>query len=175
MARFASMKLNDQAILDFLEFSEDSEYFDAFVVPESNDGMSVMGKNNKKVDRYYLLQRWLRGEDAGVFMESGAQYYPHIWKMQSESREILHKQWRKTILEEQVSEIINLADKYNTCRARIQQLFNEKAFHIIGQKRVIGCTTTGAAMYTDDIRKASPGIVLVEEAGEILETHIITA
>jgi superfamily I DNA and/or RNA helicase len=30
-------------------------------------------------------------------------------------------------------------------------------------------------MYTEDIRKASPGIILVEEAGEILESHILTA
>jgi superfamily I DNA and/or RNA helicase len=42
-------------------------------------------------------------------------------------------------------------------------------------KRIIGCTTTGAAMYTEELRKVAPGIVLVEEAGEILESHILTA
>jgi hypothetical protein len=175
IAKFCSAKLNDQSLLDFLEFSDDSEYFDAFVVPDSDDGMKVIGKKNKQVDKYYLVKRWLRGEDAGVFMKNARQDHPQVWNVDPQSRSALRMQWLKAILEEQVAEITTLAHKYNTCRARIQQLFNEKTFHVIGQKRIIGCTTTAAAMYTDDIRKASPGIVLVEEAGEILESHVLTA
>jgi superfamily I DNA and/or RNA helicase len=41
--------------------------------------------------------------------------------------------------------------------------------------RIIGCTTTGAAKYSSQIRAAAPSIVLVEEAGEILESHVLTA
>jgi hypothetical protein len=42
-------------------------------------------------------------------------------------------------------------------------------------KRIIGCTTTGAAMFAQDIRAANPDVLLVEEAGEILESHVLTA
>lgn len=38
-----------------------------------------------------------------------------------------------------------------------------------------GCTTTAAAKYREDINAAEPDILLVEEAGEILESHILTA
>ena len=36
-------------------------------------------------------------------------------------------------------------------------------------KRIIGSTTTGAAKYTEDLQVVSPGVLLVEEVGEILE------
>ncbi|KAF1835315.1 P-loop containing nucleoside triphosphate hydrolase protein [Decorospora gaudefroyi] len=175
MARFASAQLSHQALLDYLEFSENAEYFDAFVVPERNDGMKVVGRKNKQVDKYYLIKRWLQGEDAGVFLKDAVRDYPHIWKVEPHIRTALRIQWNKQIFEEQLSEITTLAGKYNKCRTRVEQLFGEKRFHVLSQKRIIGCTTTAAAMHSEEIRKASPGIVLVEEAGEILESHILTA
>lgn len=175
MSSFASTRLNEQLLLDFLEFSDDSEYFDAFAVPKSEDGMTIMGKKNKRVDEYYLVKRWVEGKDAGVFANHAMQTYPHVWNVPPKTRVGLQAQWNKTILEERVTEISTLADKYNKCRTQIDRLFRKKYFHVLGQKRIIGCTTTAAAMYTDEIRKASPGIILVEEAGEILESHILTA
>ncbi|KAJ5055777.1 P-loop containing nucleoside triphosphate hydrolase protein [Bipolaris maydis] len=175
VATFASVQLDHKAILEYLEFSEDSEYFDVFIVPDSDDGMKIVARNNKQVDKYYLVQRWLGGEDAGVFARDAAQQYPHIWQTSLQSRMNRQMKWRKAILEEQLAEISNLVDKYNTCRAEIDILYRQKDFHVLNNKRVIGCTTTAAAMYTDEIRKAAPGIILVEEAGEILESHVLTA
>ena len=175
MSSFASVRLSEQMLLDFLEFSDDSEYFDAFVVPNNEDGMALMGKKNKRVDKYYLIRRWARGEDAGIFANHAMQTYPHVWSVPKQIRTGLQAQWNKMIFEEQVNEISMLADKYNKCRAQIDQLFRQKNFHVLSQKRIIGCTTTAAAMYTNEIRRTSPGIVLVEEAGEILESHILTA
>jgi SpoVK/Ycf46/Vps4 family AAA+-type ATPase len=175
MASFASMQLREQTLLDFLEFSDDSEYFDAFAVPENEDGMAVMGKKNKRIDKYYLVKRWVKGEDAGIFLGHAMQTYPHVWNVPVQIRHGLQAQWNKMILEERVTEISTLADKYNRCCAQTDRLFRQKYFHVLSQKRIIGCTTTAAAMYTDEIRKASAGIVLVEEAGEILESHVLTA
>lgn len=175
MSSFASMQLSERMLLEFLEFSDDSEYFDAFVVPNNEDGMTLMGKKNKSVDNYYLVRRWVKGKDAGIFANYAAQTYPHVWSVPPQTRVELQSQWNKTILEEQVTEISTLADKYNKSRAQVDRLYRKKDSHVLSQKRIIGCTTTAAAMYTDEIRKASPGIVLVEEAGEILESHILTA
>jgi superfamily I DNA and/or RNA helicase len=51
----------------------------------------------------------------------------------------------------------------------------EKDLMIIRQKRIIACTTTAAAKYVQALQSVAPGILLVEEAGEILESHILTA
>ncbi|KAJ4366237.1 hypothetical protein N0V83_007873 [Neocucurbitaria cava] len=175
MADFSRASVNDQSLLDHLEFSDDSEYFDAFVVPKGKDGMILVGKKNKKIDKYYLLKRWSNGQDAGLFKANAMQEYPHIWNIDLQSRRELLAKWPKEMLEEQVAEIAKLADSYNTCQGRIRRLLREKDSYVLSQKRVIGCTTTAAAMYTEVIQKASPGIILVEEAGEILESHILTA
>lgn len=172
---FASAQLKEQQILDYLEFSDDSEYFDAFVVPEDTDGMTVVGKKKEKVDAYYLIRRWIKGENAGVFSKHSTQEFPRVWEVPEKARDALRMQWCKAILEEQITVISTLAGKYNMCRSNVEHLYRERSFHVLSQKRIIGCTTTAAAMYTKEIQKVSPGIVLVEEAGEILESHILTA
>jgi len=92
-----------------------------------------------------------------------------------QARLALQAKWSKDLIAEQVVEINTLADRYNHCCDRIQQLFRQKDVHIIANKRVVGCTTTAAANYTEDIQSAAPGIILVEEAGQILESHFLTA
>jgi DNA replication protein DnaC len=41
--------------------------------------------------------------------------------------------------------------------------------------QIIGCTTTSAASMHELIARAKPSVIIVEEAGEILEAHILTA
>lgn len=41
--------------------------------------------------------------------------------------------------------------------------------------KVIGMTTTGAARYQHVLQQVGPEIVIVEEAAEVLEAHIVTA
>ena len=39
--------------------------------------------------------------------------------------------------------------------------------------RIIGCTSSGAASNADILESIAPGVVLVEEAGELLEAHLL--
>ena len=41
------------------------------------------------------------------------------------------------------------------------------------KNRIIGCTSTGAAMNEDLLACFSPRVVFLEEAGEVLEAHIL--
>jgi hypothetical protein len=175
VTQFAKQRTTYQTLLDFLEFWTDSKYFDAFVLPESEDDLITMGKNNKAIGQTYLLSRWLNGDDAGPFKVGAERDCPDIWTMETDARSKLRNTWEREIIEEQVTEISTLTSKYNECCRKVEQLFHKKDSHIISNKRIVACTTTGAAKYTEDIQKAAPGIVLVEEAGEILESHILTA
>ncbi|KAF2649460.1 P-loop containing nucleoside triphosphate hydrolase protein [Lophiostoma macrostomum CBS 122681] len=175
VSKFHNMRVTEDALLAYLEFSDDSEYFDAFEVPTSEDGMVSVGRKGKSINKFYLIKRWATGDDAGVFKTLARQQYPGIWSEDAKARSTRLSCWQKEIWQEQISEIGTLMSKYNQCREKIDQLFRGKQRHIIKNKRIIACTTTGAAMYTEELRSASPGIVLVEEAGEILESHILTA
>lgn len=50
-----------------------------------------------------------------------------------------------------------------------------KPERLVQSKRIIACTTTAASMYASEIQSAAPGVIIVEEAGEILESHILAA
>ncbi|KAF1998618.1 P-loop containing nucleoside triphosphate hydrolase protein [Amniculicola lignicola CBS 123094] len=174
-ARFRFANVTEKDMMNFLEFSEDSNFFDAFTIPKQVDGMTRVGASGKRVNTFYLLRQWREGKNAGTFAQISLQNYPEVWLMDKTSRVALIRKWEKEIIEERVAELGNLVQKYNVCQDQLTRLFRGKTSQILETKRIIGCTTTGAAMYTTDIQKASPGVVLVEEAGEILESHILTA
>jgi hypothetical protein len=57
----------------------------------------------------------------------------------------------------------------------MKSLDDKRWERILGTARIIGCTTTGAASYRESLAAAKPGIVMVEEAGEILEAHVLSS
>ncbi|KAG6859665.1 hypothetical protein C0993_003622, partial [Termitomyces sp. T159_Od127] len=79
------------------------------------------------------------------------------------------------IYEEQIMSIYTTAAAYNNQQDTLAQLFAEKDTGLLRSKRIIGCTTTAAAKYSGSLQSVSPDILLVEEAGEILESHVLTA
>ncbi|KAJ7035052.1 P-loop containing nucleoside triphosphate hydrolase protein [Mycena alexandri] len=164
-------------LLTYLEF-EDSEaaFYAALTIPPSANGMTRVGKGGKKVDRWYLLNRWTAGEDAGIFkadpqIVEGAE----VWQMDRRSRQAKASEWRVAFRKDQASEIAKIGKAYNACQDQLDRIFGERERSILSSKQIIGCTTTAAAKYTQDIQAASPQVLIVEEAGEILESHVITA
>ncbi|KAF2868659.1 AAA domain-containing protein [Massariosphaeria phaeospora] len=175
VAIFRTTRITDQDLLDYLELSDDSWFFDAFQILDSDDGGIVVGKRGRRIDPHYLLKQWMNGTNNRVPQAVVRGEYRDVWKLDPQARFTVHSRWIKEMTEEHVAEVGNLIHKYNQCRDLIDQLFRQKSAHILEQKRIIGCTTTAAAMYTEQLQKVSPGIILVEEAGEILESHVLTA
>jgi hypothetical protein len=56
-----------------------------------------------------------------------------------------------------------------------QSLCQESELQILRDARIIGATTSGAAKYHDLLTAKAAGVVLVEEAGEVLESHILSS
>jgi superfamily I DNA and/or RNA helicase len=79
------------------------------------------------------------------------------------------------MIQERVNAVQAITQQLDDNQERLDNLYNEDKVRILQSKRIIGCTTTAAAMFNKMIRAAKPDIVLVEEAGEILEGHILTA
>ncbi|KAG9229292.1 putative AAA family ATPase [Amylocarpus encephaloides] len=162
-------------ILAYLEFSDDDDHFYlALLVPDEEDGMTRVGKGGKEIKPDYLYDRWSRGEDAGIFEKQAAGHY-EVWAMDVNSRLERMKRWTTALLDEQAFKVATLLSRYNKHHQRLAQVLRERTAQTLQSMRVIGCTTTAAAKYASDLRNAAPGVVLVEEAGEILESHVLTA
>jgi hypothetical protein len=163
-------------ILEHLEFQLDGPpFFDALQVPEEEGNMVRVGRKGKAVDTFYLLDRWCRGKDAGMYRRAVESAFKEVWGMKPEDRIKALRGWKTEILKERVARVREAGTAYNKSLDQINAIHMEKDLQVIRRKRIIGCTTTAAAKYVQALQSISPGVLLVEEAGEILESHILTA
>jgi hypothetical protein len=174
--RFGSVNVQKQEIMMYLEFLSDDSFFKAFTVPINDDGMTRVGKKGRAIDPFYLLDRWVSGEEnAGSFQNIQPKGVAGIWAMSHGARRDALKSWQTATLEDLVNELVVAGRQFNLDQKELDRIFRERDSSLISTKRIIACTTNGAAKYSTSIQAASPGVVLVEEAGEILESHILTS
>ncbi|KAJ6531790.1 P-loop containing nucleoside triphosphate hydrolase protein [Mycena capillaripes] len=155
-------------LLTYIEF-EDSEFafFAALSIPPSAKGMTQVGKGGKKVGKSYLLDRWSKGEDAGMFKtHPPVVAASEIWQMALPLRRAKVAEWRSACQKDQAAEISRIGKTFNACQNQLDSKFGQKDVSVLRSKQIIGCTTTAAAKYTREIQEAT---------GEILESHCITA
>ncbi|KAF9223027.1 P-loop containing nucleoside triphosphate hydrolase protein [Gyrodon lividus] len=162
-------------ILTHMEF-DDPELWEAFRVPLASDGSQIVGKKGKVIKEDFLLWQWSNGWDAGMFKNMpNVQAAASVWNMDLPSRKALLAKWKGDIIKDLVDDICKVGRDYNTAQDELTRKFGESTVAFLKQKRIIGCTTTGAAKYAEDLAAVSPDVLLVEEAGEILESHVLTA
>lgn len=173
---FREANVGKSELLEYLEFQPDGPpFFDAFKVPEEEQSMVRVGRRGKAVDSYYLLDRWCRGKDRGMYQHSMDPAFNEVWQMRPQSRMTTYNMWRTEILKERAARVQESGAEYNASIDHIDSIWMERDLKVIRGKRIVGCTTTAAAKYVQALQSISPGVLLVEEAGEILESHILTA
>jgi hypothetical protein len=153
-------------------------FFEAFTIPrDGEDGMIRIGRRGREMSPFYLLDRWIMGQtDSGSLQHVQPEGAAEVWRMSLEARRAALSRWQKAILDDLISEIRDTGRQFNADQSELDRIFSERDGSIIKTKRIIACTTNGAAKYSAAIQAAaSPGVVLVEEAGEILEAHILTS
>lgn len=84
---------------------------------------------------------------------------------------ICEEQEKKKLLEE----IYKIQNQLKSTSIRLDELRQIENFNLIKDKRIIGMTTTYAARCHGLLQLLKTPIVIVEEAAEILESHIVAA
>ncbi|KAL7793693.1 P-loop containing nucleoside triphosphate hydrolase protein [Trichoderma ceciliae] len=176
LEKLTKSNVQSQEVLDMLEFSDSGvACWNAFQVPAD---VLIVGKKNKALRSIDIYDYWIKGKQLsslGILAANIDPQHHQIWAILPNVRLMLHDQWMGQVRQEQIDEFVQLAETSNNLYRQIDGLLKESKRNIVKSKRIIGCTTTGAAMYQSIIRAAEPDIVLVEEAGEILEAHVITS
>ncbi|KAI3547081.1 ATPase [Colletotrichum filicis] len=169
-------KVGSLELLSFLEFSDDDQlFYEAFLLPEQDGGFHIAGKSNRVMGPDYLLGRWIMGQDAGELRHFVSPGSHDIWYLSIAQKNAHIQRWVECVRKERIEAVQNLIKRFNGAQEQVDRLFRESKCSFMQTKRVIGCTTTAAAMYKSLIKAAKPDVVLVEEAGEILEAHVLTA
>ena len=154
MRKFIGSKISFKDILMYLEF-ERPKYFEAFRVP--GECGSRVGDGSKAVDPDDLLNRWSKGLDASQFKdEPNVLGAANIWNLPLDARHDLMENWESEIRKMILEEICTLGKNYNDCQDQLSLKLSEATVAALGGKRIIACTMTGAAKFSQDIRAAKP-------------------
>ncbi|KAG9020488.1 hypothetical protein FS842_007285, partial [Serendipita sp. 407] len=102
---------------------------------------------------------------------------PLVWAMSRIERACLAKSWeegaRQHFFSRSRSSFASLKTKYEHAKQQYEECRYQAKLRILSNVDIIGCTTTGAAKLTTLLSGTRPFVLLVEEAGQVLEAHIL--
>lgn len=133
------------------------------------DGFKVVGVESED----HLWKQWIAGKKAGPPFQD-RNVLP-LWSLSKEERVLKKLEWQHELYEDYRVALDGSLKTIKNARDELKQLQDGTDSAILSQTRIIACTTTKAAMCKHLLDDVSAGVVLVEEAAEIFESHILTS
>ncbi|KAE8233422.1 hypothetical protein CF326_g1537 [Tilletia indica] len=96
-----------------------------------------------------------------------------VWTFSMEDRALLIDQWTNECRQVALSRLDDAYDKVQSTRKGVQEQRDKERLSILKTSHIIGATTNGAAKAADLLKSLKPKVLLVEEAGQVLEAHIL--
>ncbi|KAG6014275.1 hypothetical protein E4U43_006735 [Claviceps pusilla] len=162
---------NLDTIKDHLKSRHPRHYYELF--PPSEDGWTVVSyqKSNS------AIHNWLASGHEDSFKYRPLQDLEHITlsEMSSYERTILFENWLREIRDPIISSLVSLHREYRELFERRDRAGCDVKLRCLQQADVIGVTTTGLARNIGLLRRLRSKVMLCEEAGEVLEAHVLTA
>ncbi|XP_073534653.1 NFX1-type zinc finger-containing protein 1-like isoform X2 [Phyllobates terribilis] len=173
MARWSAEMSKKESLLfvaDEYEDEQESEDHGTDTEPDYQDGwqLPLKMKNKLKKQIKHELQETFHME------EKECKLIMDIWELPLKKRWAVYRCWRSQYLCDIRNEIFKVENLCQTVVNRRKELRNEEDLLILQEADIIGMTTTGAARCRKLVQNVQPKIVIVEEAAEVLEAHIIT-
>lgn len=153
-------------------------YYDFAISEEEIFDLSVRNKIPKNVFNLSLSQKYKSIEtylkDILNF-ESSNHYCNNIWSMSLPERFALYMSWVNDYRNSIHQKIKHLHTNYNISAETFKSLKLKEDKCIMENSFIIAMTTTGSARYHSILKEIGPRIVIVEEAAEVFEQHIISS
>lgn len=83
--------------------------------------------------------------------------------------------WTREIQESLTDAIWESVENTEAFRQEIHNVYNEVERRVLQTAKIIGVTTTGLAQRISLLRHVPGKVIICEEAGEIMEPHMISA
>ena len=145
-----------------------------------SDGFTIVGADGKALREDFLWEQWREG---GEFPHWLRPYFPDLssdpkfqifWSLPCEDRIALVAKWKDGLVSEEVIVLRNSVERYKGLCEERRVIQQEQDLDILEEARVIGATTTGACQYKEILSRKNAGVIVVEEAGEVLEAHVLS-
>ena len=110
----------------------------------------------------------------GPFTHSTVNLIDDALKLSKFDRWRLYDYWKGQYIEKLYNQIRVRFEEYLVQCKEYKTATQEEDFNVLEKVDLIGMTTTGAAKYQHIIQRVKPKIVVVEEAAEVMECHIVS-
>ncbi|XP_071482959.1 NFX1-type zinc finger-containing protein 1-like [Diadema antillarum] len=98
-----------------------------------------------------------------------------VWRMSPNQRWALYHLWLGRYIADLRTRLPVYENKYKQLCLQLEEARDIEKVKVLRDATIIGMTTTAAASNQQVLQRVRPKIVVVEEAAEVLEAHIITA
>ncbi|CAF0839837.1 unnamed protein product [Brachionus calyciflorus] len=99
----------------------------------------------------------------------------NIWRLNINERFALYLTWAEQLKLKKQAELEDLVKQFNQSSNMLQEIRMQKDKTIMENALIIAMTTTGSSRYHKILKDIGPRIVIVEEAAEVFEAHIVSS
>nr|CAD7448951.1 unnamed protein product [Timema bartmani] len=100
---------------------------------------------------------------------------PDVWRIDPRDRWLLYKHWLSLLQAALLEDLIQAGEDFTEETSFYEEVRHMSDLRILRERHVVGMTTTGAARLQPLLQALRPTIVIVEEAAEVLESHIVAS
>ncbi|CAF4881675.1 unnamed protein product [Pieris macdunnoughi] len=167
---FDEFAIEDACVSNICVFSLKDEYERVIKLMTSKGDSRVIYEVLTLIEVFKEMKsRWEQDEDADSKVACG-----NPSKMPIYNRWKLYFQWVADLKIKLLENVSTLQDNALAAKVEYDEARMILDIDSITEKKVVGMTTTGAARLQKMIKELAPPIVIIEEAAEVLEQHIIT-
>ncbi|KAK3095095.1 hypothetical protein FSP39_010254 [Pinctada imbricata] len=137
---------------------------------KDEDGWQISKNQRKRMKQ--TLRRELRSSDRMSLEEISM--IEDVWDLTLKDKWRLYRYWTKLFSDSLKEKIKGTEQALERASSRHQDILMQEDKEVMRRATVIGLTTTAAARYQSVLLEIGPRIIVVEEAAEVLEGHVIT-
>ncbi|KAG8712686.1 hypothetical protein FRC11_014505, partial [Ceratobasidium sp. 423] len=104
---------------------------------------------------------------------------PQVWRMSRGERNELHRAWSieasHLTNDSQIQTFEEFRQAHTDASEAHREITEQLKAEILSRSHIVGCTTTGAAKLVSLLSGMVPKVMIVEEAGQVLEAHILAS
>ncbi|OTA99969.1 hypothetical protein M426DRAFT_268420, partial [Hypoxylon sp. CI-4A] len=156
----------EEEVMDYIQ-DQAAPFFDAIF-----GGTTV---NREDIRSYFI--NWIEEgspyEDQDKGLDSLEKLSPEMLSRSERSR--LCAAWVSTVTSNLENKFVSIYSSYQKTKKAYETVAREGDLRVLHDADIVGITTTGLAKNFDMLRKLGAKVLLCEEAGEVLESHMLTA
>ncbi|KAL3861164.1 hypothetical protein ACJMK2_007229, partial [Sinanodonta woodiana] len=140
--------------------------------PEEISVWCTLPKLKRKQLLDFILQAVKCGEKMSI---EEASKITDVWNLQYKDRWKLYRYWIAESTQAVEEKLVKDAESYSRGQKRYREARASVDAQIMKRAKLVALTTTGACMNSEAIRMACPSIVIVEEAAQVPDHHLLAA